>query len=379
MNEEFIEKVRYLENFIIGEENFSDLEINHKTETDKFYYFKNKKTNKLIKQFILKKGKIVDYMCAVTLIKNDKKFSPHLIFSIRTKSKGKIKIAYKNKEDEDLVDLKARIDLNTCHKEFWELIKFLQTFSNIEAPTTKFSVISEEEQDIIRSIQKRSPESIVEIGKKLLISSTLTQKDINSLLKIKEKLIEFEASLMSKEDNEAWWQKFFEENKWIFGYGLNYEILKEQTSQPNYGGAGFDRKGGQKGDYLESTVGDLCFTVLVEIKTPKTPLLQGVTEIRNGAWSLSKNLTDTISQIQANIQTWENSGSREDINRDKLEEESVYTIKPKGIIVIGNLKQLKDNRHKWETFQRFRKSIHGIEIITFDELYNRAKFIVENE
>ncbi|MDD5295177.1 MAG: DUF4263 domain-containing protein, partial [Patescibacteria group bacterium] len=135
----------------------------------------------------------------------------------------------------------------------------------------------------------------------------------------------------------------------------------------------------QRGDNLMSTTGDLNFTVLVEIKTPKTPLLQGIKEIRNGAWSLSKNLTDALSQIQANIQTWESQGSNLPENRDKLEKASVYTVKPKGIIVIGNLEEIAVDRQKRETFQRFRKSIHGIDMITFDELYERAKFIVDNE
>lgn len=164
----------------------------------------------------------------------------------------------------------------------------------------------------------------------------------------------------------------------IFGNGLNYEILRQQQSQPTYGGVKMDGKGGQRGDNLMSTTGDLNFTVLVEIKTPAAPLLQGTQEIRNGAWSLSKNLTDALSQIQANIQTWEKQGSEQPENRDKLEKLSVFTVKPKGIIVIGLLSQLVD-RNKRETFQRFRRSIHGIDIITYDELFERAKFIVENE
>lgn len=173
--------------------------------------------------------------------------------------------------------------------------------------------------------------------------------------------------------------KFFEQNKWIFGYGLNYEILKQQQPQPHYGGTRVDGKGGQRGDNLMSTVGNLSFTVLVEIKTPATRLLQGEEEIRNGAWSLSKDLIDALSQIQANIHMWEKYGSEQPNNRDRFEKLSVFTVKPKGIIVIGSLKQLFDNRSKHETFQRFRQSIHGVEIITFDELFARAKFIVENE
>jgi hypothetical protein len=70
-----------------------------------------------------------------------------------------------------------------------------------------------------------------------------------------------------------------------------------------------DRRGGQKGDDLTSTSGGINFTVLVEIKTPATPLLQGTGEIRSGAWSLSKQLTDALSQIQTNMSTWDKQGS----------------------------------------------------------------------
>ena len=176
--------------------------------------------------------------------------------------------------------------------------------------------------------------------------------------------------------DESKWQNFFERNKWIFGYGLDYQILRQEQTQPHYGGDRVDGQGGQRGDYLTSTLGDMSFIVLVEIKTPVTPLLQGTKEIRNGAWSLSKDLTDSISQIEANIATWEKDGSRQDDNRDRFETENIFTVKPKGIIVIGILAEL-DSRSKRETFQRFRKSIHGIDILTFDELYERAKFIVE--
>ena len=270
--------------------------------------------------------------------------------------------------------------MDDCHDNFWKLISFLQSLRDIELPKEKFSLVSQDEGEIVSALHGRGADSLVNIIKQLFASPDvlLTQKDINSLLRRKEKLAIFKKALTEHSSDEDWWQDFFEENKWIFGYGLNYEILRQQQSQPTYGGVRMDGKGGQRGDNLMSTTGDLNFTVLVEIKTPATPLLQGTQEIRNGAWSLSKNLTDALSQIQANIQTWEKQGSEQPENRDKLEKLSIFTVKPKGIIVIGSLCQLAD-RNKRETFQRFRKSIHGIDIITYDELFERAKFIVENE
>ncbi len=91
------------------------------------------------------------------------------------------------------------------------------------------------------------------------------------------------------------------------------------------------------------------------------------------------NLTDAIAQIQANIQAWDKEGAQKPENRDILEGKGVFTVQPKGIIVIGSLSELKGSRTKHETFQRFRKSIHGVDILTFDELHQRAKFIVNRK
>jgi hypothetical protein len=365
------------DDFIVGKDNFSDLQINSAPANGQFYYFFHHKDRRLIKQFVLYEGKQVDHICRVTLIKKGEKFTPRLSFLTRDKTKQVVEGA-----DTNPTNIKASVNLDCCHDNLWKLIAFLQSLKEeIDLPQDKFSLVSQDEKEIISALHGRGAVSVISIIKQLsaLPGVSLTSKDLSSLLKRREKLIEFEQALTTKPDDESWWQDFFDQNKWIFGYGLNYEILKLQQGQPNYGGARVDGKGGQRGDNLMSTTGDLNFTVLVEIKTPKTPLLQGIKEIRNGAWSLSKNLTDALSQIQANIQTWESQGSNLPENRDKLEKASVYTVKPKGIIVIGNLEEIAVDRQKRETFQRFRKSIHGIDMITFDELYERAKFIVDNE
>jgi len=64
---------------------------------------------------------------------------------------------------------------------------------------------------------------------------------------------------------EDWWQDFFERNKWIFGYGLRYQILRPVQSQPHYGGQTVSGKGTEKGDFLKRTEAQVKFTVLVEI------------------------------------------------------------------------------------------------------------------
>lgn len=185
-------------------------------------------------------------------------------------------------------------------------------------------------------------------------------------------LVQFEKMLKDSSLTEGIWQKFFDENKWIFGYGLRYQILNITQSQPNYGGADITGRGGERGDYLTHTAGDAKFTCLVEIKRPDTPLMQP-RAYRNGAYGVSDELAGATAQVQANCAEWEISGSRSDQNRDVLQD--IYTASPKGIVIIGRTAQLND-RNRRNSFERYRRSLHNPEIITFDELYERAKFIV---
>lgn len=361
------------EDFLVGKDTFSDLQINSTADKENFYYFYSRKDRSLVKQFILESRPQVDYICQVVLIKKEEKFSPRLTFVTRDKNKKTVQSS-----TTETTNIKARVSLDGCHENFWKLLRYIDSLQEIEIPKGNFSLMSQSESEIVAAIQGRERKSIISIVKKLFSTEDikLSQEDVNQLLKRRENLEKFCKALGAKITDENKWQDFFEENKWIFGYGLNYQILKQEQVQPHYGGTIISGAGGQRGDFLTSTVGDINFTVLVEIKTPETPLLQGTKEIRNGAWSLSKDLTDALSQIEANVSTWDKDGSRQVGNIDNFESRDVYTVQPKGILVIGCLSEL-NIRSKRDTFQRFRKSIHGIDILTFDELYNRAKFITE--
>jgi hypothetical protein len=357
--------------FVVGKESFSDLEIRPAKEGGDFYYFFNVKMNHLVKQFILDDKPKVSYICQVVLIKKSDKFTPRLSFSIRDKY-GKI-----TDDLQQTKQIKANINLNDCHENFWKLISFMQSLTKIEIPQGDFSLITQEDEEIVKALRGRNIESIKKIIKQLSATKGvfLSEDDVSQLLNHKEKTQEFESGMASHASDEDWWQNYFEINKWIFGYGLNYQILRQEQGQAHYGGSRIDGKGDHRGDYLTSTMGEINFTVLVEIKTPNTTLLQGSKEIRSGAWSISKDFTDAISQIQSNIQTWDQEGSKQQDNRTKFEDNSIFTVQPKGIIIIGSLGEFGEERSKRETFQRFRKSIHGIDIITYDELLYRAKYI----
>lgn len=113
----------------------------------------------------------------------------------------------------------------------------------------------------------------------------------------------------------------------------------------------------------------------MEIKKPNTELF-GPTQYRNGAWELNKQLTGGVSQVQVNCSKWEKEGSQTEDNREALLKEQIFTVQPKGILVIGHTNQLSEIS-KRNSFELFRRNTVNPEIMTFDELFERAKFIVE--
>lgn len=176
--------------------------------------------------------------------------------------------------------------------------------------------------------------------------------------------------------SEGDWEHFFRKNTWIFGHGLSYRFLSEAQRQPHYGGTDVTGRGGQRGDFLMASHAAFRFTALVDIKKPQTPLLTQQ-PYRNRAFAASSELAGGVAQLQANCRTWAEDGSNREENRD-LEDAGIYTYEPKGILVIGSTTQL-NHRDKRSSFELYRRHLTNPEILTFDEVLERARFVVAAE
>lgn len=229
-------------------------------------------------------------------------------------------------------------------------------------------------RDIIREILQTHGEdlwSIVqEIGPDL--PETLALQRINHLRQ--EGLAEFEKHFFLEDWDEPRWHQFFKENTWIFGYGLSYQFLQDLQDEPNLGGQNIASRGGQRGDFMMATAAATSFTVIVEIKRPDTSLVLDE-QYRNRAHILGPDLIGGVVQVQQQCFQWQEQSDLPQI-RENLEAQRIFTHEPKGILVIGNTSTLTDlNRRR--TFESFRRKITKPEIITFDELLERARFIAQ--
>ena len=122
-----------------------------------------------------------------------------------------------------------------------------------------------------------------------------------------------------------------------------------------------------------------------EIKTHLSPLMkQAKTPYRPECWQVSDELTGGIAQIQKTVQlSLKEIGTQLESkdNQGLPTGESVNVYQPKSFLVIGSLSEFQGqygiNEEKYSSFELFRKNVTNPEIITFDELFERASYIVE--
>lgn len=214
------------------------------------------------------------------------------------------------------------------------------------------------------------------------LQGSLTSDEINTLLGRKEGLAEFKQQLASRDWSEASWQDFFEREQWVFGYGLDYRIMRHFDREMVVGGAGTDNQNKPTVDFL-ATFTD--YTVLVEIKKPATPIFKRRAGGRAGTWDFSSEFMSAVSQILEQKAEWLAFSQQGDhYNKDGTERLEARTRSPKAILVIGSRAEfdpvdgVREARVKQDTFELFRRETRSIDIITFDELMDRARFITEN-
>ncbi|MGC2457970.1 MAG: Shedu immune nuclease family protein [Gallionellaceae bacterium] len=212
--------------------------------------------------------------------------------------------------------------------------------------------------------------------------------DFEQLLNAPEFFEKYKINLGTNKRNEDVWQDFFEKNTWIFGYGLNYYFnspLDGEKFEQIVKGHDFS-DAGKRVDALLKTHGFISALSFGELKTHKTNLLKQVTTpYRKESWQISDELSGGIAQVQRSVQiSLLNIRSRTTIKdgTGAPTSEQLFLYQPKSFLVIGSLSEFQGehgiNEEKYSSFELFRRNISAPEIITYDELYQRARFIVES-
>ena len=276
---------------------------------------------------------------------------------------------YKNQDLSRLKDsewIKLELKSSELKKLITELDKYYEIFK-------KFGIVLGEKSFVV------TPENAREIIEKFLQNpenfKKLQELQINDLKKLN--LISSINSLKNvlktwsdnkKNGDESYWQTFFKENSWIIAQIFSYPVILLQN-QAYVGGKGINNKGGNVVDFLyKNSLSDNV--LLVEIKTPITPIVGSA--YRNKSYSISSDLSGSITQIL---------NYKDELQKDyhRLVRQSTkifQTFNPKCMVVVGTLSDSSLNTEQKRSFELFRSDSRQVEIVTFDELFQKVQMLV---
>ena len=295
----------------------------------------------------------------------------------------------------------AEVNFTFGPEEVAKLLNFLRNIEKIPLVDENRFILADNELDKLilsldqaRNLLKNNQSVFSE-----LLQSEITASDLLALTFRKKQLERFKKLLFDPEyfreeevhlnkKGEAVWQSFFEQNQWVFGYGLTFLFLSnldnkklEQTV------AGADIWGhGKRADALMKTKGAIEALCFVEIKKHTSPLLKPSTNsYRPDSWAPSEDLSGGIVQSQITVANALKSIVEKHYMKDEGGNptgEQIFAHQPRSFLVIGSLEEfqtpLGPNDEKYRSFEMYRRNTLRPEVITFDELYERAKFIVSS-
>lgn len=210
-----------------------------------------------------------------------------------------------------------------------------------------------------------------------------------------EKMLDTTSGIFEEEEKrlnktgEAVWQWFFEQNPWLLGLGLSNQLLTswDQDKLEQVVSGYSINSDGKRADALMRTSGYVRSMVFAEIKRPDTPLLQVAhkgNEYRSAVWRVSSELSGAVSQAQVTVAAATKVIGERILAKDSdgadIDGDWTYFHQPRSFVIVGSLSDLVgekgDYQDKIRSFELYRRNLWSPEIITFDELLERAKWIV---
>ncbi|MFF7764324.1 Shedu anti-phage system protein SduA domain-containing protein [Streptomyces griseorubiginosus] len=381
--------------FDVTAQDFSDLEIRGQG----LPYFYDTRGSRLITDFLLDDRPRVATLCNVTLINKDGVLSPRIKLWKKDKTKAaKTAATEVIAGTEAPQNVKALVDTSDAHESFWKVIRFLESSVGLEIPESNLRLVVGDQAELARLLADQDRTTLLE-AVRTAVGGALTEEDIRLISNRKAQIQRFKRLLHEPEffeqeraqaaGPEAVWQGFFEDNPWIFGYGLTLVAcgpyadgkLERITT-----GANLFTGAGKRSDAVMRSRGFISSLLFCEIKTHLTPLLAGTPYRAPDVYQVSKDVVGAVAQVQKTAYKAQQvvSGQlhkhfRDDGTPTGIE---VSTVRPRQVLVIGSLSEFTDggatNPEKITSFEQYRRSIQDVEVITFDELYERTCFIVED-
>lgn len=188
---------------------------------------------------------------------------------------------------------------------------------------------------------------------------------------------------INENGEEAIWHHFLKNNEWIIGLNVDIRFIRDLISKQKVGNADSKGIGNPEVDLL----GISYFTTLIELKTSKTEIFrkEKSSKSRANTWDFSNDFIEAYSQTLSQRSVISENKNIVDENEEIIDTKKHRILDPKAILIIGNrnieFPHIRKTEYDFKTdcFERIRRDSRNIEIITYDELFERAFHIVFTE
>lgn len=388
--------------FDLTERDLNEIIIKETNNEDNCYIWDRDDDSKAYKAFVLKKNKQSKILCEITFYKSSKtdKYVPRPTFK-RVSLQGDIR---KTKSKDNV---SIRLSDSADAYRFWDLISFLSSykdFVDVGQFENQFNIIPKD--SYIAEFKTKTEKQQVEELKEFIKAGDLTSSDIKSLtfesrkndlkaffLLLKNKYIRsksahtwYREKYNINSGEEYIWHHFLKKNDWILGLNLDLRFIIELLDEQKVGIESSKGKGSPQSDFLGIT----DFTTLVELKHPNTDIFKKTkSKGRANTWDFTTDFVEGISQcLGQKFELDKFFDTKIFVNEEgtRLNKQNIQSIDPHSILLIGNKKRefpVKDsddiNLIKNKTLERFRRNNRNIDVLTFDELFERAYQIVYSQ
>ena len=281
--------------------------------------------------------------------------------------------------------------ITTLHKdEAYELNlngeDMANLFSNLETIYSALEKHGHQRGRATITLGESNAESILlqlgDIDNRDLVVSKLKELEANKFKSIENAVITAKLQNMIDEitsnmqnNDEAFWQKLFEDNPWVLQHIFHFPFyyMNGETYIGGKSTNGRNGSGGVATDYLMQNGSNNSFAV-IEIKTPPEPLVgaeyRGSVEgSQNICHSMSSKLTGAIVQTENQIRVAERD-FRTMVGEDYPDLNQTDAI---GVLLIGNKSILGSDKQR--SFNLFRKSLGKNIVMTYDELLEKLEIL----
>ncbi|PHF12223.1 Shedu immune nuclease family protein [Bacillus toyonensis] len=182
-------------------------------------------------------------------------------------------------------------------------------------------------------------------------------------------------------EKEEKWQKIFEENPWILSTCLSIPYVFF-ASKALVGGGTIQNEAKKIADFVQK---NHCNNIsIIEIKKPNTTIFaKGGPYREPDIFNFDVNFSGAINQLLSYKDRLFKSFYAIQSETERVHDTRIEVLNSRSVLIIGSLEgELRDEepkvrKFKLECFERFRNELRNIDIITYDELFEKIKLFYD--